>query len=71
MNRGFLLRIKEVRSMNRSDLDNRLAELRLELMKEVGNVKRGRPTKNPGKIRVLKRDIARILTVKKHGEGKK
>lgn len=57
--------------MNRSDLDNRLAELRLELMKEVGNVKRGRPTKNPGKIRVLKRDIARILTVKKHGEGKK
>lgn len=65
------MRIKEVRSMNRSDLDNRLAELRLELMKEVGNVKRGRPTKNPGKIRVLKRDIARILTVKKHGEGKK
>ena len=57
--------------MDKKDLDKRLSESRLELMKEVGNVKRGRPTKNPGKIRVLKRGIARILTVKRQGEGKK
>ncbi len=66
-----MLRIKEVRKMSKKDLDGRLSELRLELMKEIGNVKRGRPTKNPGKIRVLRRDIARILTVKRLGEGKK
>lgn len=56
---------KEIRSMDRNDLSKRLSELRLDLMKEIGNVKRGRATKNPGRIRVLRKDIARILTVKR------
>lgn len=51
--------------MKDEDLNKRLNELRLELMKELTNVKMGRPIKNPGKIRELKRTIARILTVKK------
>ncbi|MBU5537637.1 MAG: 50S ribosomal protein L29 [Candidatus Aenigmarchaeota archaeon] len=51
--------------MDTKDLDKRLSELKLELMKEIGNVKRGRPIKNPGKIRVLRKDIARILTIKR------
>lgn len=59
------MRIKEIRSMEKKDLNKRLSELWLELTKEIGNVKRGRAIKNPGKIRVLRKDIARILTIKK------
>ncbi|MEM5797689.1 MAG: 50S ribosomal protein L29 [Candidatus Aenigmatarchaeota archaeon] len=59
------MKTKELHSMDTKDLDKRLSELKLELMKEIGNVKRGRPIKNPGKIRVLRKDIARILTIKR------
>lgn len=59
--------------MKIEDLDKKLSELRLELLKEQGNVKMGRPIKNPGKIKELRRTIARILTIKseKKKEGKK
>lgn len=59
------MKLKEIRSIDKGDLDKRLSELRLDLMKEIGNVKRGRAIKNPGRIRVLRKDIARILTVKR------
>lgn len=66
------MRTKEIRGMDKKDMDKRLSELRLELMKEIGNVKRRRAIKNPGKIHVLRKDIARLLTIKKQlGEGKK
>jgi ribosomal protein L29 len=56
--------MKQVREMKPSDLDKRLSELRLELMKEHGNLKMGRPVKNTSKARELKKAIARILTVR-------
>ncbi len=59
------MKVKEIRAIDKKDLNNRLSELRLDLMKETGNVKRGRAVKNPGRIRVLRKDIARILTIKK------
>ena len=46
-----------------------MKELKLELMKELGNVKLGRPIKNPGKIRELRKAIARILTIKREKQG--
>ncbi len=58
------MKTKEIRSMDGKDMDKRVSELRLDLMKEVGNVKRGRAIKNPGRIRVLRKDIARILTIR-------
>ncbi len=51
--------------MDKADISKRLSELRLDLMKEIGNVKRGRAIKNPGRIRVLRKDIARTLTIKR------
>ena len=51
--------------MEKKALDKQLSDLRLDLMKEIGNVKRGRPIKNPGRIRVLRKDIARVLTIKR------
>lgn len=64
------LKIKQIREMKDEDLKKRLNELRLELLKEQGNVKMGRPIKNPGRIKDLRRTIARILTVQKE-RGKK
>lgn len=60
-----ILKIKQIREMKPEDLDKKLSELRLELLKEMGNVKMGRPIKNPGKIGELRRTIAKLLTVKK------
>jgi len=58
------LKAKQIREMKLEDLEKKLSELKLELVKELGNVKMGRPVKNPGKIKELRRAIARLLTVK-------
>lgn len=65
--------VKQLRELKDEDLDKKLSELKLELLKEMGNVKMGRPVKNPGKIKQLKKNIARILTIKneRKREGKK
>jgi len=59
------LRIKEIRKLSDENLEKRLKELKLELLKERGNIEMGGNIKNPGKIKVIRRDIARILTLKK------
>ena len=48
--------------MSRPDLINRLSELRLELAKEKGNIAIGGTPSNPGRIKEIKKTIARILT---------
>lgn len=65
-----ILKIKQVREMKPEDLNKKLSELKLELAKEMGNVKMGRPIKNPGKIRELRRGISRILTIKNEQKRK-
>ena len=49
--------------MKSEDIKKRLSEFRLDLLKEMGNVKMGRPVKNPGRIRELRRTIARLETI--------
>ena len=66
-----IIKIKQIREMKPEDLDKKLSELRLELLKEMGNVRMGRPIKNPGKIKELRRAIARLKTVKKEKGVKK
>tara|TARA_B100000029_G_scaffold282451_1_gene276354 strand:+ start:3463 stop:3666 length:204 start_codon:yes stop_codon:yes gene_type:complete len=56
------LRMKAVREMNEKDLKGRIVEMRTELSKlEVENSK-GTLRKESGKIKPLKKDIARLLT---------
>ncbi len=57
------MKIKEIRKLSNEDLKAKLRELKLELMKEMANVKTGRPVKNPGRIKKIRKTIARILTV--------
>ncbi len=65
-----VLRAKEARKMSNEELDKRLSELRLELAKERAQAKVGGSVKNPGRIKELRRAIARILTIKKERERK-
>jgi large subunit ribosomal protein L29 len=55
--------LKKIREEPLEQLKKRLNDLRLELMKERGFVASGRPIKDTSKIKNLKRNIARILTV--------
>ncbi len=60
-----IFRSKEIRNMSSEEMDNKLKELELELFKEKGKIDVGGVSDNPGKIREIKRTIARILTIKK------
>jgi large subunit ribosomal protein L29 len=59
------IRIKQIKEMSQEELVKKIGELRLDLFKEMGNVKMGRPIKNPGRIREIKRTISRLLTIKR------
>ncbi len=57
------MRIKEIRSLSVEERKDKLAELKNELMHERGVAAMGGSPPSPGKIRQLRRSIARILTV--------
>ena len=56
------LKMKAVRQMNENDLKDRIMEMRTELSKLVVENSKGTLRKETGKIKPLKRDIARLLT---------
>jgi large subunit ribosomal protein L29 len=60
-----LLRTKEIRAMDADARVKKLAELRDELMHERGVAAMGGAPPNPGKIRALRKNIARILTIQR------
>ena len=66
-----ILKVKQIREMKPEELEKKLYELKLDLVKELGNVKMGRPIKNPGRIKELRRAIARLLTIKKESKREK
>ena len=58
-----ILRMEEIREMSNEDKDKKLQELRTELTKLQTMIKAGGAIENPGRTKVLKKTIARILTV--------
>ena len=66
-----LLRTKEIREMNLEERKSRLKDLRDELMHERGVAAMGGAPPSPGKIRALRRNISRVLTVLAEQEGSK
>lgn len=56
-------KLKELRALSDADLKKRLQELRTELVREKGAAAAGTKLENPGGIKELKRNIARILTL--------
>lgn len=63
-----LLRTSEIRQMSKDDRLTKIRELRDELMHERGTAAMGGAPSNPGRIRALRTNIARILTVEKEEE---
>lgn len=56
----------EIREMSIEEIDKKIRELRLELAKERGVLTMGGASmENPMVIRNLRRDIARLLTIKR------
>jgi large subunit ribosomal protein L29 len=53
---------KEVLALNAEETQAKLVELKKAVAKEKGLVASGTRPENPGKIRVMRRTIARILT---------
>ncbi|MEM2943332.1 MAG: 50S ribosomal protein L29 [Methanomassiliicoccales archaeon] len=63
-----LLRTSEIRKMNKEERIAKLRELENELMHERGTAAMGGAPANPGRIRALRKNIARILTVQREEE---
>ncbi len=59
-----ILKAKKARELNEKDLDEKMKELRLELSKERASSEIGGSVKNPGRLREIRRAIARIRTEK-------
>ena len=58
------LRTSEIREMPKDERDKQLQELRSELMNEKGIASMCGQPNSPGRMRSLKRQIARIETIK-------
>jgi len=54
---------KELKSLSEEKLAKQLVEFKKELMKLRMQVAGGTPPESPGKIRALRRSIARVLTL--------
>ena len=65
------MRTKELKVMNELDLENKIIELKKELMRINSQIAIGTIPKSPGKVKEIKRTIAKILTVKREKGGVK
>ena len=57
------MKIRELRAMSEADLNQKMHELYKELMKDNAQVATGTIPKNPGKLKLAKKTIARIKTL--------
>lgn len=64
-----ILRSEEIRDLSSEELEEKLKELRNELLREKSMIASGGAPENPGRIKEIKRTIARILTIKTQKEG--
>lgn len=65
-----LLRTSEIREMSREERRNKLKELRNDLMHERGVAAMGGAPASPGKIRAIRSNISRLLTIMREEEMK-
>jgi large subunit ribosomal protein L29 len=61
----------EIRSWTPDEREERLKEVSDELFRERGIASMGGAPSNPGRIRALRTELARILTIIREEEGKR
>lgn len=64
-----ILRSEEVRDLSIEEMNEKLAELQAELLRQKSMIASGGAPENPGRIKEIRRTIARILTIKTQKEG--
>lgn len=57
-------KVEELKKLSSEDINKRLEELRKILMKANTQISTGTPPENPGQVRAIKRNIARLITFK-------
>ena len=58
------MRIKEIKSLDEASLNEKLVELKKELIKINAQIAIGTTPKNPGQVKKIKKTIARVMGVK-------
>ncbi len=58
-----IIRKNELRKLNKEELIKKLDMLRKEMIKVNSKRYSGQPPENPGKVKEIRRTIARILTI--------
>ncbi|MBI2105701.1 50S ribosomal protein L29 [Candidatus Woesearchaeota archaeon] len=63
---------KELKKINSNELASKLAELKKELMKYRAQIATGTPPQNPGRVKLVRKTIARMnFMLQKSSEAKK
>lgn len=60
-----ILKTSELREMGKDELQEKLNDLKKEIVEEKGQIETGGFADNPGRIKEMRRTIARIKTVLK------
>ena len=60
-----ILHVKELRKMKSEEVDKRLEDLKTELLRTNTQIAQGTVPEKPGRIKEIKKTIARILTIKR------
>lgn len=55
------MRFKDIKKLPKEELEKKLVELKKELIKENAQISIGTTPKSPGKIKTMKKTIAKIL----------
>jgi large subunit ribosomal protein L29 len=58
-----MVKARDLVNLQKAELEEKIVELKQDLAKEKATIASGTKSENPGKIRKLRRDIARTLTV--------
>ena len=59
-----ILKAQDIRALEKKEFAKKIAEFRREISKERGKIDVGGVPTNPGRIREMRRTIARMLTIK-------
>jgi len=66
-----MVKKKELKQLNKEALNSKIEELKKDLMKINAQRSSGSSIENPGRIKHIKRTIARIMTYSKKQQGGK
>jgi large subunit ribosomal protein L29 len=58
-----LLRMKDLRALSDEDLQKKIADIENDLLRERGTAAMGGAPPSPGRLRALRTNVARALTV--------